>query len=385
MRQRPPKALFVPLLVWAMVAGTALYPAVAVLASSIMEDLGLTPTTYGVFLFVFSATAASLSPLGGRLADRLGGKSALALTFALTALGFVAIARSHSLWALSISGVTLAVGQATMNPATNKLIANLTAPGSRGVITGVKQSGVYVGYVITGLLAPPMAAAWGWSSYFVLLASLMALGVVVTMLGLPHDAPGPPAMRQVHAPIARWVNVLAVFGFAMGLGSSSSAFLPLFAETELSFTPAAAGLLATTLGLLAIAARILGARATERTHRHRLALTLAATTGILFAFTAYLSVEIPILIWVAVFAFSLGFSAWNAIGMLAVIDMAGPERAGAATGRVLMGFLSGLAIGPAVYGRLIDSAGYRSAWIVTGVFAVAATLTIRRWHPPQRA
>ncbi len=385
MRQRPHPAFLVTLLVWGMVAGTALYPALAVLASSIIADLDLSTTGYGLLLFVFSASAAALSPRGGRLTDRLGGRRSLALTFALAAVGVLGISGSTSLWALSGSAVILAVGQSTMNPSTNKLIANLTEPGARGLTTGVKQSGVYVGYVITGLVAPPVAAQWGWRAYFLVLAGFLALGALVTLWGLPADAPDRSSHDEVRAPIPPWVNTLAFYGFAMGLGSSSVAFIPLFAETQLGFTNAAAGVLASTLGAVAIATRILGARAVERSHRYRSALTLSALTGVLFGVTALWSVSLPGLIWVAVTAFALGLTAWNAIGMLAVIDLTGKDRAGAATGRVLMGFLSGLAIGPVAHGRLVETLGYGSAWVATGVFAAVAALSVRRWHPPPRA
>ena len=67
--------------------------------------------------------------------------------------------------------------------------------------------------------------------------------------------------------------------------------------------------------------------------------------------------------------------------MLAVIDLAGPRLAGAATGRVLLGFLMGLAVGPLVFGRLIDVAGYGSVWLLTALLAGGALLVARTWRP----
>lgn len=382
MRDRPPPVVLVTLLLWAMVAGTIFYPAFAVLASAVIADLALTPTTFGVFLFVFSATAAALSPWSGRLTDRLGGRNAVGLTFGLTALGFTALAVSPNLVTLSASSLLVAVGQSTMNPSTNKLITNLTELGSRGAITGVKQSGVTVGYVVTGLVAPLMAAAFGWRSYFFFLGALMAIGLLCALWLLPADGPDTTEAVDLRTPVAPWVHLLAVYGFAMGLGSSSSAFLPLFAETELGFTNAGAGVLASTLGVMAIGTRILAATLAERFGKYRALLTFASLTGVLFSLITLASPRAPFLIWPAVLAFALGFLAWNSIGMLAVIDRVGNAAAGAATGRVLLGFIGGLALGPVLYGRLIETIGFRATWAVPGVFALAAMMIIRGWHPP---
>lgn len=382
MRPNPHPAVLVALLLWAMVAGTIFYPAFAVLASAVIVDLELTPTTYGLFLFVFSATAAALSPWSGRLADRLGGRKALALTFGLTSLGFAALAVSPSLVVLSASSLLVAVGQSTMNPSTNKLIANLTKIGSRGAITGAKQSGVTVGYVVTGLVAPVMAASFGWRSYFVLLAITMAVGLAGALWILPPDRPTVVPGVAPRVPVAPWVHLLAVYGFVMGLGSSSNSFLPLFAETELGFSNAQAGLLASTLGVMAIGTRILGGTLAERHGNYRKLLMIASLTGVLFSVATLASPGMPFLIWPAVLAFSLGFLAWNSIGMLAIIDRVGNSAAGAATGRVLLGFIGGLAIGPVLYGRLIETIGFRITWAVPGGSALVAMLIMRGWQPP---
>ena len=49
--------------------------------------------------------------------------------------------------------------------------------------------------------------------------------------------------------------------------------------------------------------------------------------------------------------------AWNAVGMLAVIREAAAERAGAASGIVVFGFLGGLTVGPWAFGALVDLSG----------------------------
>ena len=54
------------------------------------------------------------------------------------------------------------VGQAIANPATNKLISMHVPPGKRGIITGIKQSGVQAGTFLGGLLLPVITLSFGW-------------------------------------------------------------------------------------------------------------------------------------------------------------------------------------------------------------------------------
>ncbi|MFQ5553867.1 MAG: hypothetical protein ACE5GC_00690, partial [Acidimicrobiia bacterium] len=85
--------------------------------------------------------------------------------------------------------------------------------------------------------------------------------------------------------------------------------------------------------------------------------------------------------WVGVVVLGLGSSSWNAVGMLAVIDLAGPAVAGRASGRVLAGFLLGLAVAPAVYGQTIDSTGaYDAMWTISLILAAAAVVLSVVWR-----
>lgn len=60
---RTPARLVV--LVWAMVVGTGPYPSSAVLASSLLPDLGLTASWFGLLVFSFAVVFAVASLAGG--------------------------------------------------------------------------------------------------------------------------------------------------------------------------------------------------------------------------------------------------------------------------------------------------------------------------------
>jgi cyanate permease len=73
-------------------------------------------------------------------------------------------------------------------------------------------------------------------------------------------------------------------------------------------------------------------------------------------------------------------SAWNSVGMLATIDEAGPALTGRASGVVLLGFLTGLGIGPPLYGATVDATGsYTLMWVISIAAAMATTGFVWVW------
>jgi MFS family permease len=74
-----------------------------------------------------------------------------------------------------------------------------------------------------------------------------------------------------------------------------------------------------------------------------------------------------------------GAVAWNAVGMLAVMDFSPHGLVGKGTGLVLFGFLLGLAIGPPIMGYSVDTLGsYAPGWLAAaGLLAVAGLLAFK--------
>jgi MFS family permease len=81
--------------------------------------------------------------------------------------------------------------------------------------------------------------------------------------------------------------------------------------------------------------------------------------------------------WVLILAALLlgaGVVAWNAVGMLAVMDFSPHHLVGRSTGLVLMGFLLGLAVGAPLMGLSVDLLeSYAPGWFgVAGLLIAAA-------------
>ncbi|HEX2369610.1 MAG TPA: MFS transporter [Acidimicrobiia bacterium] len=379
----------VALLALAMAAGTFILPAIGVLASSIRQDLGLELWQVGLLVTGSPMVGALLAPPLGRVTDRVGGKASMVATLGVGALTLALFAASPTF--LILVGATLLTGvsQGWANPATNKVISRHYPPGGRGVVIGIKQSGVQFGSFLAGLALPAAALALGWRGALLVASTIPLLGTVLAAAFVPADPPSPSVPnRGQRPPLPGEVRFLAVYGFLLGLTVSATiAYTALFAEDVLGLAPATAGVVVALAGLVGILGRVVWGGVADARGRHTGILGLlgvvGATAGLLMVGAATIS---PLLIWPAAVATGAGINAWNAVGMLAVVSVVPEEAAGHASGVVQFGFLMGLALGAPIFGAVVDATGsYLPGWLGVAVIClVASLLTVMRRSAAER-
>ncbi len=373
---------FAGLLLLAMGASTFTASVIGIIASFLIEDFGLAHRDIGTIVAINVLAGGLASPAAGRFADRIGPKRAVVGVFALSAAGFAATSIAPGFGFLALAGILGGLAQSGANPATNKAIATHVAPGRRGVITGVKQSGVQAAIFAGGVAVPVIAERFGWRVALAG-AAVVALAAIPTVLAVfPGDrtrdataGSAPPG----RLPVAVWW--LTGYGFLLGASGAAGIFIPLFAEEALGLSVRAGGLAAAVVGLSAVVGRIAWALHAERRANHVASLGWIAA---LAAVAAALMLAAPGMgaawMWVGAVVLGAGSSSWNAVGMLAVIDLVGPAAAGRASGRVLFGFLVGLAVAPGVYGQTVDSTGsYDVMWAASLTFGLVALGVIAVW------
>lgn len=357
---------------------TSTFPIIvaSVLAAQLIDEFAISRAEIG-FLVTGSALVGSLaSPLFGRISDRLGGVGSVIGTLAGGAVTLTALALSPNYGLLVGAAFLSGFPNAWGNPATNTLIVENVPPGERGFVTGVKQSGVQVGTFLGGMLLPILTAWWTWRAA-VLAFLAMPAGGLIAMMGrrrVRHDPSSPrPSGGELPAAVA-WI---AVYGFVSAVATSAMiGFLPLFANERMGWSETAAGTLIALLGLAGIGARLIWPRLSERTLGHSwtlLILALMSTGSALVLTLASSDVLAPWTLVPAVLLLGGGSVAWNAVGMLAVMDLSPEGSVGRGTGQVLLGFLLGLAIGPPLMGYSVDVLGsYTPGWVATMVLLLAS-------------
>ncbi len=380
---------FTALLFSTMGVGTFIAASLGIIAVVFITDLGISRAQLGIVFAINTVGAALLSPVIGRITDRIGGRAAM-IVVALTAAGsFLILGIAGSLIVLMAGSAIGAVAQAGSNPATNKLIAEDLPAGSQGIVTGIKQSGVQAFIFAGGLIVPSMALAWGRVSAYVVFAGLSIALAIAGAWFLPkrtsvRDTAGDERERPP-LPAAIWW--IAAYGFLLGVAGSATIMFALFTTEKLGRSIVIGGAVVAVVGLTAMPARIAWAHHAERNHAYRSSLIIIASLSVLASF-ALLGAGSGIwwLIWVAAVLTGLGPSSWNSVGMLGLIVFAGPRAAGHASGVILFGFLIGLGAGPPLFGWIVDTSGsYMGVWLISLVASVAGAALMAAWKPPPPA
>ena len=345
----------------------------------LVADMGLSRASLGGVVAAAYAVAAVVWRPAAGVVDRLGARHTMAITAALAATALVLVATARGLPNLVVASVVAGLGQALANPATNLEIASSFGESSaRATAVGTKQAGVPLGALVAGAAVPSAAGAWGWRAA-VASAALVAMAVVVLPLRTYSSAP-PSRPRAGAVAISRDASLLLLCAFQLLLGAgvaTVNTYLPLFATETLAVEPRVAGTLTLMIGVTGIAARVVVTRLSAGAGRAQGALgrlTALSVAGALALSAAPLGGAW--LAWLGAFLVGGTAVAANAVAMLVVIERHRPPATARASGIVSAGFFGGFAVGPPLFGFVVDGTGsYPTGWaLVAGVLA-AATVT----------
>jgi len=385
-RAERPRPLLAVYLLAAMAVSTFTASVLSILSPFILEEFAMTHAQLGLVVALNTVVGGIVSPAAGRFVDRVGGGSALQTLFYVSVVGYLLIAVAPGYQILLVAALVGGLAQALANPATNKVIAYRYPAAERADVTGVKQSGVQFAIFLGGLTLPTLAEWLGWRWATVVVAGGAAVGAAALFAlrqgnsSAAGDAA--PAGSRVIGPEVPW---LAIYGFLMGFAGSALFFLPLFVEEELGQSVRLAGLAAAVAGISAVIGRVAWARFAERRSLYRRTLWLLAGLALVALLLLPQAGGALVLLWLGAVLIGASASSWNSVGMLAVMDGSLAQATGAASGRVLLGFLIGLGIGPPLYGNTIDtSGGYDSMWLIAAGAAAAAFAVMAAWWASQR-
>ena len=371
-------------LVVTMVASSFQIFALGVLAAEIIDGLEISRGALGAIAATNTLVGALTSPLTGRVTDRIGPRRSVVIVLFVSAGGMALMAAATNWWLLLVSAVVLGIPQGWGNPSTNSLIASRVRAGRQGLVTGIKQSGVTLGVFLAGLTLPGLAGLTDWHGACWVYSVVFTVFAVAVIMVLPSDDPetllaAPTGSERSRTTVAPFVWRIAAFSFLLGASLGGiGRFLALFANEELGMSVTTAGLVVALTGLLGMGTRVWAARLAEtRIEPTRLLVWLAysavACSLMLVAATSLGSW----MMWPTAVMFSVGFTAWNAVAMLAVIKGVSVAQAGRASGVVMFGFLGGNSIGSPAAGYVIDSfESYQPVWWAAAVLSAAGAMVL---------
>ena len=327
----------------------------------------------GVIAAFFLSSALS-APISGRLADRIGAKRALLVGMAGSTVSLVGVSLSRELWHLVAVLIVGGLANGLVQPA-----ANLALSGGRqlrGLVFGIKQSGVPMATLVVGVTVPGAAQAFGWRWAFGS-SALLALAAMVLVSLTRFDDTGAGGSDPRRRPArARPLVALAV---ASCLGIAAATSLGAFTVESAVASGVAVGVAGWLLAIGSVAgatARLLVGWRIDSSDADPVALmALFLGVGVAgYLVLAFTSDPVLILVGVIVgYAFGWG---WNGLLMYSVV-LIQPQAPAAASGIAQVGMSTGAALGPLGFGAIASGdGGYTVAWLATAACAAGSALIL---------
>jgi len=154
---------------------TQLFP--SAIAPEIAASLNVTPALIGVQVSLAYSGAMLSSLIGGGVSRRLGACRTTQLAILFFGLGGL-LAAIADIRTFILASLLIGLGYGLTNPAASHLLVRFTNPGRRGLVFGFKQTGVPLGGVIAGVLAPALTVALGWQAAMASLAIPATLAIL---------------------------------------------------------------------------------------------------------------------------------------------------------------------------------------------------------------
>jgi len=321
----------------------------------------------------------TMAIIGGFLAARFGTR--IVITSALILMGITMIltglAQSFG-FAFTMRLLTGLGNGASYVPAMALGSAWFTMK-NRGFATGIVSAGIGTGTLISGLVVPPILAAFGqngWRfSWYILGGTVLVISGIV--FGFVRSRPEEKGLQQVGAeetkaaPAAssntskaaslQWTSVikkgavwhLGVVYFFYGLSYIIyMVFFAAYLVQEMGFTPEAAGGLWALVGGLSIFCGVIWGSISDRLGRSKGAALAYLALGISYIIYALIKAKFGFYLSAVVF----GLTAWSIPTIMAAAagDFVGPRLAPAGLGFITLFFGIGQALGPVLGGYLAD-------------------------------
>ena len=371
---------------WVQALCSAAMLLVPTLAPQIAGSFGIAAGLVGLQVSLLYGFAMVTSTQAGGMVRRHGACRSSQYAMLLVAAG-CGIALLGTPWALAITTVLLGISYGMTNPAAAVLLTRYTPSRYRNVVYSIKQTGVPLGGIIAGLMAPPLAQIWSWEAAFL----VIALAALVTTLALQIPRVRWDADRDPTARVRglgsltvlfrrREIRWLGLGGFCMAaVQLSLLSFAVAFMVEDLLIGLVLAGIILSFVHAAGVIGRILWGAVADRLGRSIPVLYgLAVSMGLLFVAIAMLSTDSPLWLVVTLLLAAGGTAiAWNGVFLAEVARRSALSEVSESTAAVLVLVYMGVLAGPAmVSGVLALTGSYSTAFMLPAAFAAAALVCL---------
>lgn len=165
----------------------------ALLKPTLQTEFGWTDSEFAHLGSVFQLSAAASLLFVGTLVDRLGPRLSYGIGVLVWSIAGMAHAAAASVRQFVVARVVLAVAESVNTPAAIKSAALYLPSDRRSRAIGIINTAPNIGAILTPLLVPPLAIAFGWKAAFIVTGALGGLWLVAWWAGTRNLQPLAPA------------------------------------------------------------------------------------------------------------------------------------------------------------------------------------------------
>jgi MFS family permease len=360
-----------------------------VIAPLMMASTGLAPERVGNLSSLTALATVLYLMIGGVFLARMGPVRMLQLGTAVAVTALL-VASLGQAFAIFLAAFMLGLGYGPTPPAGSRMLAATAPPQHRSLIFSIKQAGAPAGGALAGLVAAPVALAYGWPAALMLAFGVGVLAILVIQPLRPaFDAERNRAQRlrfndifsprAISAPLAsfkqnpalRRVTALSV-SFAIAQGCLFSFTVTWLVEKR-GFDLVLAGSVFAAMQFAGVVARILLGWVADRTGN---ALANLAAQGFVAgsAILALALLPADAGFWpLALIAVLCGFfgASWNGISLAEVARLAPAGKVADATAGSTIFIFLGYVAGPSIFATLVSLTG---SWTLPQILVAAQLL-----------
>ena len=358
------------------------------IAPEVGQSLGLSPSliAYPVLILYIFAMISSL--MAGGFVTRFGAwrsSQAALILIGISHLMFM----NGSLIFLMLGSIILGSAYGLLTPPASHLLSKIVTPKNRNLVFSIRFTGVPLGGILAGLLAPPIALEYGWRESMlvtILISIVVATGMQPFRKKWDNDRS--KTSKIIRNPIAdiklvwkltalKWV---ALSGLCMGaIQTTLTTYTVTMLVEDVKYNLIAAGIGLSAIQLASVFGRVGWGWFADRIENGLTALIIIAMASTLCAlFTIFLSPSWPQLaVYCLCFCFGLVGMGWNGVYPSEIARLSPPGEVGRTTGASFFITFSGVFLGPVIFASVYTITNtYSTTFLVTDIIGICSYLCI---------
>ena len=370
---------------------------VPTIAPVLQDQRGMSEALIG-YLYGFS-TLGSIAFLlaGGPMMRRYGPIRSLQIGLVASALGIVLIAFPSSA-VLFIGMLLVGLGYGPSSPAGSEVLQRYAPPQHRSLIFSIKQAGVPIGGVLSGLILPALVIGFGWQSCLIFAALVVVVCIAsVQPMRASIDAERDRTQHMALSAFLSWSNIMQPLRTVLALPQIAKigmtgatlaisqgawfAFLVTFLVAEVELSLPQAGLLFAIMQATGVPGRIVLGYIADRAGSGRMTLIIVGVASCLTSLTlAFMGPQTPFPLMALFFGIAgMTISSWNGVQLAEIARLSPRDSLQDITSGATVLIFIGYVVGPAGFALLNQLSGsFKPGLAAIALLALGGSLVLAR-------